>query len=407
MTKEEQFRAILNRYIAGKATEQEIAFLESSYQSWGDLDRSAYSPEFLDQTKALLWAGLSARLQLEEIKPAPVIQMRARQSLGTRIAIAAAIASIIFSVTLFYYKQKTSTNQPVKIAYQNDIAPGKNGATLTLSSGKKIYLSDFQDGTIASESGVSITKDSIGQLIYTINRNTSSGKGVNTLETSKGEQSQVRLPDGSTVYLNAASSLSYPANFTEHPYRKVKLSGEAYFEVAKDKAHPFIVQTKGQQVQVLGTHFNINAYPDETAIKTTLLEGSVSVTLLSASGNRKGITAGEPVTSKSKIILKPGQQSILAQTEQLNISQVDAQAEVAWKNGEFVFERENIKSIMRKISRWYNVEIIYEGDVEKKALWGSISRYSNVKNVLEMLSVTGAVAFEIRDQTIIVKPAIK
>lgn len=406
MTKEEQFREILNRYIKGKATEQEIAFLESSYQSWDDLDRSAYTPEFLDQIDALLWARLSASLQMKNTKQAPVIQIQPRQSLGRRIAIAAAMATIIIGATLFYYKQKTNNIQPVQMSYQDDIAAGRNGATLTLSNGKKIYLSEVGDGTIGDESGVSITKDSKGQIIYTINRSLSPGKAINTLETSKGEQSQVQLPDGSIVYLNAASNLSYPANFSEQPERKVKLSGEAYFQVAKDKAHPFIVETRGQQVQVLGTHFNINAYTDEADIKTTLLEGSVSVALLSSPGARAAAD-GKVASSKRRVILKPGQQSALTPTEEFKIRHVDAQAEVAWKNGEFVFERENIKSIMRKISRWYNVDIKYEGDVEKKALWGSISRYSNVKQVLEMLSETGAVAFEIKNKTIIVKPAVK
>ncbi|MDR6786064.1 transmembrane sensor [Pedobacter africanus] len=407
MTKEEQFREILNRYTTGKATEQEIAFLESSYQSWDDKDRSAYTPEFLDQINALLWARLSARLQLTETKSVPIIHIQSNQSLGRRIAIAAAVATIIVGAALFYYIQKTDTNQPVQLAHQNDIAPGRNGATLTLGNGKKIYLSDVKNGTIADESGVSITKDSKGQIIYTINQAVSSGNAINTLETSKGEQSQVQLPDGSTVYLNAASSLSYPANFTKQHERKVKLSGEAFFQVAKDKAHPFIVQTRGQQVQVLGTHFNINAYTDETDIKTTLLEGSVRVTPLSPPDNRRGAGGGEVIAFKGGIVLKPGQQSALTQTKKINIRDVDAEAEVAWKNGEFVFERENIKSIMRKISRWYNVDIVYEGDVEKKALWGSISRYSTVKEVLEMLSGTGAVVFEIRNKTIIVKPATK
>ena len=406
MTKEEEFREILSRYTEGKATAEEIAFLERSYQAWADLDTSAYTPEFLDQMKTLHWARLSARLQQENKKPTPIIRVPSRRLLVRRIAIAAALGTIILGITLVYYKQHENTSQSL-VSYQNDIKPGKNSATLTLSNGKKILLSDIKNGTVADESGVSITKGSKGEIIYTVKGTVASSNALNTLETSRGERSQVQLPDGSTVYLNAASSLSYPANFSKQQERKVTLSGEAYFEVAKDKLHPFVVQTSGQQVQVLGTHFNINAYTNETVIKTTLIEGSVSVTPLSA-GSGSSTAAVKPVkAAKDAIILKPGQQSSLTKTEKLLVRDVDVQAEIAWINGKFVFEHENIRSIMRKISRWYNVDVIYEGDVENKALWGSISIYADVTKVLEVLAGTGAVRFEIRDNTIIVKPAAK
>ena len=407
MTKEEEFREILSRYTEGIATAEEIAFLERSYQAWADLDTSAYTPEFLDQMKTLHWTRLSARLQLEDTTPTPITQVPSRRLLFRRIAIAAALGTIIFGVTLFYYYQHGNTSQSVQVSNQNDIAPGRNSATLTLSNGKRILLSAIKNGTIADESGVSISKGSKGQIIYTVNGTGASSNALNTLETSRGERSQVQLPDGTTVYLNAASSLSYPAIFSKQQERKVTLSGEAYFEVAKDKLHPFIVQTSGQQVQVLGTHFNINAYTNETVIKTTLLEGSVSVTPLSA-GSGSSAAAVKPVkAAKDAIILKPGQQSSLTKTEKLLVRDVDVQAEIAWINGKFVFEHENIRSIMRKISRWYNVDVIYEGDVENKALWGSISIYADVTKVLEVLAGTGAVKFEIRDNTIIVKPAAK
>jgi ferric-dicitrate binding protein FerR (iron transport regulator) len=168
----------------------------------------------------------------------------------------------------------------------------------------------------------------------------------------------------------------------------VRLFGEGYFEVAKDKAHPFIVATDKQKVEVLGTHFNINSYADEGSVKTTLLEGSVRVDR----------------TGRAAVVLKPNQQSVVSGTKQTDVNTVDVNDVVSWKNGKFVFVREDVRSIMNKIARWYDVQIVYEGDVKGKALGGSVSRFKNVSEVLEMLSATKAVQFRIEGRKVIVMP---
>jgi ferric-dicitrate binding protein FerR (iron transport regulator) len=209
-----------------------------------------------------------------------------------------------------------------------------------------------------------------------------------TASTAKGQTYQFTLPDGTKVWLNADSKLEFPSGFVNSKTRDVRLFGEGYFEVAKDKAHPFIVRTNKQEVEVLGTHFNINSYADEGNVKTTLLEGSVRV-------NGQG---------RESVVLKPNQQAVVFASKQTEVNSVDVGDVVAWKNGKFVFVRENVRSIMNKIARWYDVQIIYEGDVKGKALGGSVSRFKNVSEVLEMLSATKAVQFRIEGRKVIVMP---
>jgi len=321
---------------------------------------------------------------------------------------AAAIIFIVLTCGLYYYQNKPKSPQLAAQKLQpkkNDIAPGGNKAILTLADGSKISLSDAANGEIAKQAGISITKTSNGQLIYSIaDSQPVEGLGqlqvYNTIETPKGGQYQINLPDGSKVWLNAASSLRFPTKFAGNE-RKVELSGEAYFEIAhitlpseesrtgakKDsgaEAMPFKVISGNQTVEVLGTHFNINAYSDEPSIRTTLLEGSVRVLLNSPSG--------EGLMNFSKR-LKPGQQSKV--NKMINVFNVDTQEAIAWKNGYFIFNNENIESIMRKVSRWYNVDIEYQGNISQKALWGSLSRFKNLSELIDMLELTGSVHFKI------------
>ncbi len=305
--------------------------------------------------------------------------------LWPRMAAAAAIILLIGAGIFFYGNQSVPD-----IKYANDIAPGKNTATLTLANGKKIILSDAVNGQLAEESGVRITKTAKGQIIYEIkDQQLSKADVLNTLSTARGETYQVRLPDGSVVYLNAESSLKYPASFAANKQRRVELTGEAYFEVAKDKLHPFIVATSKQTVEVLGTHFNINSYANEPGTKTTLLEGSVLITP-QATGN-----AGS--------VLKPNQQAFL-NGNAIQVKQVDARTAVDWKNNEIVFNGESLEIIMRKVSRWYNVEVVYENEgLKNQPFGGEVSRFANVSEVLDVLELTGFAHFDIRGRRIIVK----
>jgi len=266
----------------------------------------------------------------------------------------------------------------------NDILPGKQTATLTLANGKKIDLDEAAQGEIAEQNGVLISKTSGGGLIYAAKKLKTNTTEFNTLSTVKGQQYQVVLPDGSKVWLNAASSITYPANFTNLKNRMVQLRGEAYFEVAKDKSHPFIVKTEKQHVEVLGTHFNVNSYDDEKSTTTTLLEGSVKV-----------------FSGKGEKVLLPGQQSSLAKNSML-ISKADVNETVAWKNGDFIFNNEEFSNILRQLSRWYNVEIVDSGHHENLHLSGTISRSKNISTVLRALEVTGKVKFKIEEKTVVV-----
>jgi len=190
------------------------------------------------------------------------------------------------------------------------------------------------------------------------------------------------VPDNSKVWLNAASSLKYPSNFAALKERKVELTGEAYFEIAKDKVHPFIVQSGTQAVKVLGTHFNINSYADEPAIRTTLVEGSVSI--------------------NDKTILKPDQQAI-ASSDGVKVISVNASVYINWKDGIFIFKNENLKSVMRKIARWYDVQVEYRGVEDKsKTYSGSVSKYTDISNVLKVLQDSEGINFTIEGKKLTV-----
>jgi len=261
-----------------------------------------------------------------------------------------------------------------------DLAPGKGGATLTLGNGRKIRITEGANGKLADESGVTISKNKDGQIIYTVNeRNGQGNAAINTLETFRGEQIQVRLPDSTIVFLNAASSLKYPSSFNGLAERSVELSGEGYFQVHKDKAHPFTVKSREQMVQVLGTTFNISSYADDPAVKTTLLEGSVMLT-------------GQNNDTK---ILKPNQQAI---NRGSNIQVVDVEAKLVldWKEGFFLFNQESLEQLMKRVSRWYNVEVRYENPaLKKESISGTISKYKQLSSLLLQLEKSGIAEFEL------------
>ncbi|RYE58000.1 MAG: DUF4974 domain-containing protein [Sphingobacteriales bacterium] len=300
-----------------------------------------------------------------------------------RAGAAAAVALIVAG--LFYFNQPEAIKSPgVEVVYSNDIAPGKLGATLTLANGKKIDLSSAPNGIIADQDGVSVSKTGDGKLVYNIKNTKSNIQEFNTLSTVNGQQYEVVLPDGSKIWLNAASTLTYPANFAKLNKRKVDLKGEAYFEVAKDKSRPFIVRTDRQEVEVLGTHFNVNSYGNEDAIKTTLLEGSVRVS-----------------DSKLQKVLLPGQQSLLTGNS-LRVSKADVDEVVAWKNGDFIFKNEEVSAILRQISRWYNVEIVNSERSSKLRLSGTVSKSRNLSTVLKGLEVTGEIKFKIEGKRVTV-----
>lgn len=302
--------------------------------------------------------------------------------LWLRIAVA---ASIVLACTLggYYYLIEKPKNQN-DFAAVNDVLPGKNAATLTLANGKKIALEDAHNGELAKEAGVVITKSSDGQLIYEIkDQGDSGGSKNNTLTTARGETYRVRLPDGSLVWINAATTLIYPTSFATLKKRTVELNGEAYFEVSKDKTRPFVVKTSKQELVVLGTHFNINSYADEVQTVTTLLEGSVKI--------------------NEKTFLKPGEQAQVSVNGNINVREANVEEALGWKNGFFLFDKDDLPTVMRQISRWYNINVKYEGEIPKASFDGKVYRNLNLSKALDVLKYAN-VKFRVEDKTIIIMP---
>jgi transmembrane sensor len=286
------------------------------------------------------------------------------------ISIAATLI-LLGSWWLFIQRDPGITAQNNQLAYQSDMPPGKPGAKLRLSNGKEITLDGAKGGLVVKGQ----------QLTY----NDGSGLGSTakpfseehyTAFTDNGNMYRLTLADGTEVWLNAASQLDFPAHFNGKN-RQVKLKGEAFFKVAKDKNHPFIVESKGQQVKVLGTEFNINSYADEQLTKTTLVSGSIHI-----SGSDHGF------------LLRPGQQASLNARGTLAVTDADTTLAIAWKNDKFLFEDNDIQFVLRMLKRWYNVEVIYAGPLPEVTFGGKISRFNHISSVLRVLETTGGVHFK-------------
>lgn len=375
--KNERAEILYKKYLDGHCTPEEQRFVEQWYL--GEIDKRGGIPQMEidhEQIKDEMWSELMLRT-----KPAA--------SVGRKWYPYAAAAAVVIGLSagLLFYMDNSAKNSQFAGNYGQDVKPGGNKAYLTLSDGSRISLSDAKNGKLANQAGVNISKTKDGQLIYTIaaqakGRNSSL---LNTITTPNGGEYAVNLPDGSRVWLNAASSLTFPVQFSTTE-RRVTLKGEGYFEVAKDKAHPFRVATGNQLVEVLGTHFDINGYADETTIKTTLLEGSVHVLTQDLHQN--------------SVILKPGEQSLLF-SGQLAVRPADLEAAMAWKNGLFMFSSQDLAGIMKQVSRWYDVEVEFENEGLKKEVFkGTISKFKNVSQLLEVLESTGSVHFKVEGRRI-------
>jgi transmembrane sensor len=346
------FRGLMRRYRRGDATPEEERLLESFYEVF-DANEDLVTAENESTLEADLKQRIDARIAAER----PVTRLWIRWA-------AAAAVLILIGAGAWYFSQPKIDQASVA---KNRIEPGTNRATLQLANGSKIDLTAARNGLIARQAGISIHKNAKGLLVYTIAAPVAGAAGENTISTPRGGQYEVVLPDGTRVILNAASSLTYPVVFGAE--RKVTLTGEAYFEVAKDKAHPFKVSSAGQMVTVLGTHFNINAYSDEAATRTTLLEGSVEV---SDGADKERIVPGEQALKQGDALIK---------------HVVDVDKEVAWKNGLFAFNGDDLQTILRQISRWYNIEVMYVGPVTNEKFFGEIPRASKLDAVLKILEL--------------------
>jgi ferric-dicitrate binding protein FerR (iron transport regulator) len=324
----------------------------------------------------------------------------------------AAAVIIIAGIGAYLYinnqKEEPSVTQKNPVPVQNDVAPGGNRATLTLADGSKIILDSAKSGELAREENATISKTADGKIVYDPNEKLADKILLNTMTTPRGGQYQLMLPDGSQVWLNAESSITYPTTFGEREReRRVSVTGEVYFEVAKNKARPFIVSVssgegrgeKGEgrtlQIEVLGTHFNVNAYKEEQTKNITLLEGSVRIALSALRS---------PLSDKSVLTLKPGQQGQLSANKLSLAANPDIEQVMAWKNGRFKFgEGMEIAAILRQVSRWYDVDITYEGKVTG-TIGGSLSRQVNISKVLELMQSTGSISYRIEGKRVVILP---
>ncbi|RKR81860.1 FecR family protein [Mucilaginibacter gracilis] len=351
---------LLLKHKAGECSEEEIAILENWYLQWKPNEELQVPHTAIQKSVDDVWN----RIERDSISYNAVKQM------WTRIAAAAAIL-ILFGTGIHFYRAKSKVLTPTEISA---IMPGGNKAILTLSNGAKVYLADEPSGKTIKQTGVTIIKSTDGEVSYKADATNNDAVAYNTINTPNGGQFQIILPDGSHVWLNAASSIRYPTVFNGSE-RKVEVTGEVYFEVAKNAQKPFKVKiNQGAEVTVLGTHFNINAYTNEPVMQTTLVEGAIR------------ITAGN-LSDK----LLPGQQANVGHLPSgsvyLNkVEGADIEQVMAWKNNLFSFQDLPFDKAMRQLSRWYDVEVVYQDGVPDTRFGGEMGRDVNFSKVLFFLS---------------------
>lgn len=364
MTKKD-FLRLVERIGDGGASDQDIRIYNAWFNKYQSL--SEWNEEDLgnaEELKSLIEHRIHEKINTHHSN-------NITRRLWTRYA---AIASIVLCLSFggYYFLQKRDLGHS---AYGNDVEPGHNQATLTLANGQKILLNKGLYKTVAQgntsiqiNNGVTYTRNLSGKVQEAV---------YNTLSTAIGEQSPypLVLADGTKVWLNAKSSITFPTIFNGKE-RLVKITGEAYFEVAHNAKHPFKVQTEKQIIEDIGTTFNVNAYADESATETTLIEGKIKV---------------------NNLLLEPGQQ-----TDGNHIKTVNVKRYSAWKSGDFYFENDNIQTVMRQLARWYNIEIKYEGDITTDGFNARISRTKDLSNVLHILENTKGVHFKIEGRRVTV-----
>jgi transmembrane sensor len=388
----QSFFSILDKYQDGTASSAEKALIEAYYQRLEKAGTTELSAEEATALKEAMYQQIAANIQLSDTRVIPIKRK------NYNLAAAAVLLTLIGAGSYFWLFNKPTGEPPTTSKAQvkpKDLPPGRDAAVLTLADGKTIIL-DSASGTISQQGSATVINVK-GQVSYDNSSPSIPPKAggeaavvYNTVTTARGNQYQLILADGSKVWLNSASSLRFPTSFTGNS-RDVELDGEGYFEIAKDASKPFHVKTRTQDLEVLGTHFNVNAYSDEDATKTTLLEGKVKVSQSaivnpeSANGKRQSAKDNE-----FAVVLKPGEQAVLANNSPFTIDHSpDLDQVMAWKNGWFEFDNTDIKTIMRQISRWYDVDIKYETKINNETYGGRISRSLNLSNILKMLETYG------------------
>ncbi|ETZ20874.1 FecR family protein [Pedobacter sp. V48] len=378
-------KALIKKYKEGICTDEEKLLVEHWYENINaggfDLDE-----QLAEHDLASVWTRLQTDITDKPLqKPKHTISYILR------------IAAVIFLCAFLYggaYYFLSYNNKPLKESNQtankpmDDVAPGGNKATLKLANGSVIVLDKAGNGVLAEESGLKITKTEDGKVAYSQTNGHARGNnevGKNVITTPRSGQYQVTLPDGTRALLNAGSSITYPVLFAAKE-RRVDISGEVYFEVAKDKKRPFRVFVDNMKVEVLGTHFNVSGYREDKDISTTLFEGSLDV-----------------IKGDDRTRLVPGRLAKWdKKKENLENLPADLDEAIAWKNGDFVFNKENIQLIMLKLSRWYDVTVVYKGDMSKLNFSAKISRKSTISEVLELFQLTGSMTYNIKGREVVI-----
>lgn len=411
MRSPEEITTLFKKYIEGLCSEEEteVIFELLAADEYEFIFKDLIDVELTEQVEDTFKASLEVKAALAKTREKILLQIddnndkRGMLNSHKWLKYAAAVLLLCVGVALLFTADQLGFDKQRATA---DITPGGNKAILTLADGSEVVLDGSSiNGNLSNHAGIRIDQTEDGKLVYTVNE-TKEHQGqekegdelTNTISTPRGGQYQVNLPDGTKVWLNAESVLKFPLSFAKQKQRLVELQGEAYFEVAKmmvtnegiRQRMPFVVKTGTQDVEVLGTHFNINAYVNNKEVKTTLVEGAVRVKPLNG-------------LDKDQKVLKPGQQSLLpVYAEKIKVIDIDPLTEIAWKNGQFFFDNQSIESIMQEVARWYDVEVVFQDDLSGKTVWGSVTRYANVTEVLSTLELTGNIHFKVEGRRITV-----
>lgn len=374
-------KKLLKRFLLGKASPAETEQVNEWYDA---ADKNTPMPWKNEASKDAVKERIFSAILNEVNKGAVIIPFYKKRIFLSAVAAVLFLLASAWTIYFIGHNADTKALAVKKASTTNDVkAPESNKSVLVLANGQKIVLDTTADGTLAVQGDVNVVKNGDGQLLY---KGESDELAYNTLYVPRGSKPmKLALADGTNVWLNVASSITFPVAFTKNE-RKVEITGEAYFEVAKDKTKPFIVKKSGSdaEVKVLGTHFNVNAYEDQSVVKVSLLEGAVQL-----SANTR------------KALLAPGQQGRIAAGSITTISNVDMTEVMAWKDGLFYFDGADMASIIGQIEKWYNVDVEYNGDINSSFV-AKISRDVNVSELLRIFEMTDLVHFKIEGRKIYV-----
>ncbi|NLR67846.1 DUF4974 domain-containing protein [Chitinophaga varians] len=365
-----RYEELAEKWLKGTITPEEAEEYAAWYNAGQDapVDIPASFAANEAEHEERIWRKITARTGFRD-HTATAAPLRRR-----RWWAAAAVTAAIVTAGYCWHHWQIKAPRPQRLAtVRPDALPGSDKAVLTLGNGRQIILDSAGNGALAQQGGVHIVKKADGSILYVDDHSgTVTDTLYNTMTVPKGGQYKLTLPDGSRVWLNAASSLKYPVAFS-HQERTVELDGEGYFEVSATAASPFRVKVRNTQIAVLGTSFNVMAYPDETGIQTTLLTGAVKV----KQGNNEKI-------------ISPGQQAVVNnENGHISVGETETALATAWKDGQFRFAGNNIPMVLRQISRWYNIDIVYQGSIPQGHITGKVPRNMKLSGVIRILELSG------------------